>query len=526
MSATWIDRGAAQCGCGTVAHAAFVDSDAQAGETEPLSVFHDIHCRGGHADTQPVQVDAVVARFYGIPASDGTSVMLDPEVFAAAIAHTEAGAPPLPGDGVDHLLDPTVVAMARAAMERVDEASALLDDLGGPWRTLGMEPAAIAAEVDALMGLTISERAEAVAAVREGRMARLGLRCTKLLPTAPGARAAWARLREAAAPIDRFTDGGSFIFDIPSVTPAVWGVGGDVLWAEGEALMIAGPQGVGKSTLAGLLVRGMITGESVLGLPVKRLEDGGRVLYLAMDRPQQIARALARQLRALDRVTVARALEVWAGPPPVDLAADPDALLRMAQRANATVVVVDSLKDAALGLAKDEVAAGWNRARQICLAAGVQVLEVHHNRKVSDTNAPAVEQIYGNIWITSGLGSIIKLSGEPGDPIVGFRHLKQPDREVGPLEILHDQAAGVMTVQGVVDLVECAANIGITAQRAAELLFDATKPDKAEVEKARRRLEALVTAGKLVKDPTPSPVGATVYRQPKPLTVIPPLTRQ
>ncbi len=32
----------------------------------------------------------------------------------------------------------------------------------------------------------------------------------------------------------------------------------------------------------------------------------------------------------------------------------------------------------------------------------------------------------GSTWLTSGLGSVIVLDGEPGDPTVELRHLKQP----------------------------------------------------------------------------------------------------
>ncbi len=63
-------------------------------------------------------------------------------------------------------------------------------------------------------------------------------------------------------------------------------------WVEGEALLIVGPSGVGKTTLTGQLVRArMGLGDGlVLGMPVS---PGRRVLYLAMDRPAQIARATA-----------------------------------------------------------------------------------------------------------------------------------------------------------------------------------------------------------------------------------------
>ena len=89
-----------------------------------------------------------------------------------------------------------------------------------------------------------------------------------------------------------FVGGGAFILDAPDRVPALWGEGDRVLWAEGEALMVCGGPGVGKTTITGQLVRALLAGGDVLGLPVARRR---RVLYLAMDRPRQIARSLRRQ---------------------------------------------------------------------------------------------------------------------------------------------------------------------------------------------------------------------------------------
>jgi hypothetical protein len=82
---------------------------------------------------------------------------------------------------------------------------------------------------------------------------------------------------------------GGAILDEPERPPAVWGDGEDILWAEGESLIIMGPDGVGKTTLAGCLIRarlGLGADEhgvcAVLGQPVA---PGKRnVLILLMDR--------------------------------------------------------------------------------------------------------------------------------------------------------------------------------------------------------------------------------------------------
>lgn len=296
-------------------------------------------------------------------------------------------------------------------------------------------------------------------------------------------------------------DGARFILDAPAEVDAIWGTGSQVLWAPGEALMIAGPQGVGKTTLAGLLVKALLTGGDVLGLPAAPYR--GRVLYLAMDRPRQIARSLRRQFSEEHRELLADRLVVRPGPLPADVAAQPLLLAGLAEEYGAGVLFVDSLKDAAVGLTDDAVAASYNRARQHLLATGCQVAELHHVIKRTsrgDHPAAAVDAIYGSTWLTSGAGSIVMLIGEPGDPIVSFRHVKQPAEEVGPFRLLHDQTAGLLTVEHSVDLptlVDASGPDGLTARAAAAAIGETSKPSRAEVEKARRKLDALTAAGVL-----------------------------
>lgn len=302
--------------------------------------------------------------------------------------------------------------------------------------------------------------------------------------------------------VEAFVDGARFILDQPATIPAVWGEGSQVLWAEGEALMIAGGQGLGKTTLAGQLVRALLgVGDGrVLGLPV--VPQGDPVLYLAMDRPRQIARSLGRQFTEDDRCALG-GLIVRPGPPAADMAGHPLLLAAMASEFGARVVVVDSLKDAAIGLSDDQVGAAYNRARQALLHTGAQLLELHHVvKRGANPGAPitSLADIYGSTWLTSGAGSVVLLSGEPGDPIVGFRHVKQPAEEVGPYRLLHDQSAGVLAIEHGVDLVELvkAAGVdGLTAKSAAQAITEKPNPSRAEVEKARRRLDQLASDGVL-----------------------------
>ncbi len=301
----------------------------------------------------------------------------------------------------------------------------------------------------------------------------------------------------------QLTTGASFIFDTPDKVPVVWGDGDDVLWASGEAIMICGPQGVGKTTLAGQLVMarlGLIP--EVLGWPV--VPSSRRVLYLAMDRPQQAARSLLRVVRPEWRRVLEDRLVVWQGPPPADFAANPSLLVEMCRAADADTVIVDSIKDAAVGLSKDDVGAGYNRARQLAIRSGVQVLELHHQRKSGGEQGKkpnSLSDVYGSTWIPSGAGSVLILWGEAGDPVVDLLHVKQARNDVGPLSIVHDHVAGRSEIdRGDIskDVVFMAsrAPMGLTPQQAAKQLYG--KTERNDVERARRKLENHVKRGDLV----------------------------
>ncbi|MFM8857431.1 MAG: AAA family ATPase, partial [Actinomycetota bacterium] len=305
---------------------------------------------------------------------------------------------------------------------------------------------------------------------------------------------------------EQLIDGAAFIFDQPHGIPALWGSGTEVVWAEGESLMIAGGQGLGKTTLAGLLLRAQLgLGDAqVLGQPIKRQQCP--VLYLAMDRPRQIARSLARQFTPDERAAVEGRLIIWQGTPPADVARKPEILTLLAQQAGAGVVFLDSLKDAVVGLSDDEVGAGYNRARQMLLTDGRELCELHHLvKRNANGGAPReISDIYGSAWLTSGCGSVVLMTGDPGDPVFDWRHLKQPGAEVGPFKVQHDQTVGALSIFDKVDLVKLAAaagGLGLTVDGAARALFTDGKKDPTDAQKAkaRRRLDGLVAAGELTR---------------------------
>lgn len=295
-------------------------------------------------------------------------------------------------------------------------------------------------------------------------------------------------------------DAAKWLFNPDDTIVELWGQGDDLLWAEGEALLIAGPPGVGKSTLAGQLVRAQLGLQStVLGVPVIPVDRP--ILYLGMDRPAQIRRSMKRQFSEDERDLISGRLLMRPGPPIMDMAIDPTLLARMAEAAGAGVVYVDSLKDAVVGLSGDEAGAMYNRARQTLLANGVNLCELHHLRKPSAEAAGGISSIYGSTWLASGAGSVIILSGEPGDLVVRFRHVKTPSNEVGPLHLILNPDRGNFTVKRC-DLLVSAKNAGsegLTAEGAAKDLYDVGRPTASEKKKAERQLMRLTSLGKLVR---------------------------
>lgn len=305
----------------------------------------------------------------------------------------------------------------------------------------------------------------------------------------------------------RLIHGDTFILDRPREIPAAWGTADDLLWAQGEALLIAGPAGVGKTTIAQqVMLAGIGIREDALNVPVRPFK---RVLYIAADRPPQAARSLERMVADEHRDQLREHLVFWKGPPDRDFAKHPDELTRMCELVHADAVIIDSLKDVALGLSDDEVGAGLNTCIQRALVNGIEVLALHHYRKRAQDHAnrepKSLDELYGSTWITAGAGSVISLWGAAGDPVVNLRHLKQPAEEFGPLEVTHDHDTGTSTITPKVDLlgqIRGRGKHGLTPSQAACLISKKDKPTRSDIEKARRQLDRLVTHELAVKQPS------------------------
>jgi replicative DNA helicase len=294
-------------------------------------------------------------------------------------------------------------------------------------------------------------------------------------------------------------NGGDWLFDGPTEIVTVWGDGDDVLLAEGEALMLCGQPGVGKTTVAHQFIRARMGFESkALGFTVQPTKS--KVLYLACDRPTQARRALLRRFKPEERDAVNERLAVRKGPPVDDFATEPDSILKLCVEAGADTVVIDSLKDVVQGdIGKPEVGSGYNRARQMAMVNGITVVELHHQTKYGpDGKAPnTLASVFGSAWLTAGAGSVILLDGQAGDLVVKFRHLKQPMNQIGPIDLYHDHQTGISFFADKVNWSNLAMQAPLTVKAAAEIKYETAKPTRSEVETTRRELDAEVRAGRL-----------------------------
>lgn len=310
------------------------------------------------------------------------------------------------------------------------------------------------------------------------------------------------KAREGGTPLrDRAKPAGDFIFSVSARPAAWWGQGSEVLGAAGESLVIAGPQGTGKSTLGQQLAlgrAGLTDYAELLRFPVT--PDPRGVLYLACDRSPQVARSMRRMIPETARDIVNQRMDIWIGPLPQLLNNDPLVLVKLGRMFGRGTIIVDSIKDVARDTKEDDGGSAYNLARQHTLAEGFELIELHHTIKKRQDTKPNVDSVYGSTWITAGAGSVLLLDGQPGDAVVKAYHVKQPMDDVGPLTLEHDNRTGRTRRGFSVDLVQAArGRNGITNKDAADILFSAT--DSNHRKKAERKLDGLVKSGRLTKIP-------------------------
>lgn len=249
-------------------------------------------------------------------------------------------------------------------------------------------------------------------------------------------------------------DGYEFMFGEVAEDIPIWGDGDNLLWTEGGGLMIPSDQGLGKSFTAQQVVLGRLgLGPGhLLDLTIHRLAAEKSIVYLALDRPRQIARSMARLFNTdSEREVAQRRLKIWTKPVPIDILGDPHAFADWVQDTFGTDVgdvIVDSIKDLTpADLSKGDVGQSLDMAWKECRARGMSTLLLHHERKTGgDTSRanrqPSLDNIYGSVWLTSGMDSVLHIQGKQGANIVTYTHLKPIIELLDPIDAMHDQDRG------------------------------------------------------------------------------------
>lgn len=287
----------------------------------------------------------------------------------------------------------------------------------------------------------------------------------------------------------------------------MWGKGQQSLWAKGEPLMIYGPTGIGKTTIAGQLLMSLINAgdPELLGYPVQPIPDGKTVLYIAADRPNQAMRSLRRMtsptMKSIlnERLRIEHKRQIYASD-------DPTTLRTAAEQANASVIFLDSTKDIALGpLSSEETAKAFMDNIQECVANNIEVLYLHHPRKGStETNGDRhldIDDAHGSTWLTAGAGSVLIVNGKPGAGLAQVEHAKAPAEFVPTFEIVIDYDTGQLTKRTIRDLEEWLEKSGMpTTRRAAAAFMEGAAEEDVDREGAIykrtvRRLDHLVKEG-------------------------------
>ncbi|TFC06752.1 bifunctional DNA primase/polymerase [Cryobacterium mannosilyticum] len=258
-----------------------------------------------------------------------------------------------------------------------------------------------------------------------------------------------AKYGDAAA-----VDGFEFMFGEIAEDVPVWGDGDDLLWTEGGGLMIPSDQGLGKSFTAQQITLGRLGlgPGNLLGLTLHRLAEDKIIVYLALDRPRQIARSMARLFKTeAERAIARQRLRIWTKPVPVDVLGDTHAFADWLQDtfgSNIGDVIVDSVKDLTpANLSNGEVGQALDMAWKECRARGMSTLLLHHERKTGNDDSranrlPSLDNIYGSVWLTSGMDSVLHIQGKQGANIVTYTHLKPIIELVDPIDAMHDQDKG------------------------------------------------------------------------------------
>ncbi|OBF01889.1 hypothetical protein A5775_03485 [Mycobacterium sp. 852002-10029_SCH5224772] len=310
------------------------------------------------------------------------------------------------------------------------------------------------------------------------------------------------KLLDACA--DQSLDGVAFLESGIDADP-LWGRGSDALMAPGQGSMVFGTDGAGKSSLLQQIVfarLGLGDGE-VLGFPVEQSDQP--ILYLALDRPEQIRRSIGRMVdlsNAAVRERLKRKLIFWRGALPFQCDSDPKAFADWLMQIGGDdlgLVIADSVKDMVSSCIDDSAGMGFNDTVQHITTRGVEFACCHHNRKPNATNSKPrqLADVYGSRWLTAGLGSVLNI-WKPDDQRRELTQLKTPyGNPIDPVEYIDDYTRGLSTMadnwtDAVADALAAVGERGLTDAEAVWVAFQ-VKPNQGAYNSCRKKIQRVLT---------------------------------
>ena len=288
--------------------------------------------------------------------------------------------------------------------------------------------------------------------------------------------------------------------------PPIWGEGGQALWAPGQGQMIFGSDGVGKSAVLQqvCMARIGIRDSSVLGFNIEPSDK--TILYLALDRPEQIKRSIARMVNLNDSVIYSRFKEkfiFWKGVLPFSCDFDPKGFAEWCMKIggdNLGMVIGDSVKDMVSSCVDDGAGIGFNDTVQALLNYGVEVGVCHHNRKNSKDGKPRkLDDVYGSRWLVAGLGSVLNIWKYENDKDRReLTQLKTPYGEaIDPIDYEDNYVKGISEVAQsktgiLMDALIRAGEQGMTIEDIVLLLYKRVKDKDSDYDAYRQRTYRLL----------------------------------
>ena len=299
--------------------------------------------------------------------------------------------------------------------------------------------------------------------------------------------------------LTRAVDGATFVDGVPDHVPALWGDSNEVLWAQGEPLMLVGPRASARRRSCSSSPSP--ASASAPSYSASRSRRTGRVLYVAADRPTQAASSLRRMVDADDHEhSFATGSSSGKGRSRSTLADAQRGLVELADElGDVATSSIDSLKDVAArpreGRDREPRQHRLPGARRVRTASS---LVIHHQRKEQKGGAkPQAARRRLRITLAHRRhGLRLLLWGEPGDLVVELRHLKQPvrggrsARRSSTTTLPADQPSTSAPTSRPSSRWPRPGSPSTTPRSASSR----HNPSKNEIEKARRKLETLIVA--------------------------------